>query len=216
MKKTSIKPLLVHFNLSSRKVFSELLDEKVEVIDDVRKTVKIIETNIYIVDCMFGYDLSESIYYPFNYLIDKINDSNCYVLSCDVPSGINSDNGCVDRSTIKADGTVVLQLIKPGYYLYPASSYTGKLFVDNIGISHQVIEDASTDIFVNYLREIKEMIPQRIKHSHKMNYGKVLLIAGSEGKIGASLLCGSTIMKTGAGYLTVLSYPEVIQVLIIN
>jgi len=211
IKKTSIKPLLVHFNLSSRR-FSELLDEKVEVIDDVRKTVKIIETNIYIVDCMFGYDLSESIYYPFNYLIDKINDSNCYVLSCDVPSGINSDNGCVDRSTIKADGTVVLQLIKPGYYLYPASSYTGKLFVDNIGISHQVIEDASTDIFVNYLREIKEMIPQRIKHSHKMNYGKVLLIAGSEGKIGASLLCGSTIMKTGAGYLTVLSYPEVIQV----
>ncbi|NLZ75552.1 MAG: NAD(P)H-hydrate dehydratase [Erysipelotrichia bacterium] len=211
IKETSIKPILAHFNLSSRRL-SEILDEKIEVIDDVRRLVEIIEANIYIVDCMFGYDLNENIYYPFNYLIDKINGSNCYVLSCDVPSGINSDNGCVDYATIKADETVVLQLIKPGYYLYPASSYTGKLFIDNIGISHQIINDTTTDIFVNYLREIKEMIPQRVKHSHKMNYGKVLLIAGSEGKIGASLLCGSSIMKTGAGYLTVLSYPEVTQV----
>ncbi len=209
LKKTATKPTLVHFNLGSRRI-SELLDKSVEVVDDVRKLTKIIETDIYVVDCMFGYDLNETIYYPFNYLIDKINDSKCYVLSCDVPSGVNIDNGSIDRSTIKADATVILQLIKPGYYLYPASSYTGKLFIDNIGISHQAIEDAKTDIFVNNLIEIKEMVPQRVKHSHKMSYGNVLLIAGSEGKIGASLLCGSTIMKTGAGYLTVLSYPEVI------
>ena len=53
-----------------------------------------------------------------------------------------------------------------------------------------------TDIFVNNLSEIKEMI-LRVKHSHKMSYGKVLLIAGSEGKIGASLLYSAT-LKTGA------------------
>ncbi len=210
VRKTGVKPTLVHFNLTSRAI-SELLDKSVEVIDDIRKIIKIIETDVYIVDCMFGYDINETIYYPFNYLIDKINESKCYVLSCDVPSGVNIDNGCIDRSTIKADATVILQLIKPGYYLYPASSYTGKLFIDNIGISHQAIEKAETDIFVNNISEIKEMIPQRVKHSHKMSYGKVLLIAGSEGKIGASLLCGATILKTGAGYLTVLSYPEVIQ-----
>ncbi|MDI9541051.1 MAG: NAD(P)H-hydrate dehydratase [Bacillota bacterium] len=210
IKKTSVKPILVHFNLTSRRI-SELLDKSVEVINDVRKVSKMIEKDIYIVDCMFGYDISETIYYPFNYLIDKINESKCYVLSCDVPSGVDTDNGCIDRSTIKADATVVLQLIKPGYYLYPASSYTGKLIVDNIGVSYQTIEKTETDIFVNNLSEIKEMIPQRVKHSHKMSYGKVLLIAGSEGKIGASLLCGSAILKTGAGYLTVLSYPEVIK-----
>ncbi|HPW52794.1 MAG TPA: NAD(P)H-hydrate dehydratase [Erysipelotrichaceae bacterium] len=210
VKKTDVKPILVHFNLSGRRIHS-LLDGRVEVLDDVRKISRLLETGIYIVDCMFGYDLNESIYYPFNYLIDKINESDCYVLSCDVPSGINSDNGCIDRSTIKADATVILQLIKPGYYLYPASSCTGKLFIDTIGISHQAIERQESAIFVNNLNEIKKMIPQRVKHSHKMSYGRVLLIAGSEGKIGASLLCGSAIMKTGAGYLTLLSYPEVVQ-----
>lgn len=210
VKKTSIKVVLVHFNLSSRRI-SELLDEKVEVIADVREVTRMLEDNTYLVDCMFGYDLNETIYYPFNYLIDKINQSNCYVLSCDVPSGINIDNGCIDKATIKADATVILQLIKPGYYLYPASSYTGKLLYDNIGISFQTLEKIETEICVNNLREIKKMVPQRVKHSHKMTYGKVLLIAGSSGKIGASLLCGSTIMKTGAGYLTVLSYPEVVS-----
>ena len=110
IKKTSVKPILVHFNLTSRRI-SELLDKSVEVINDVRKVSKMIEKDIYIVDCMFGYDISETIYYPFNYLIDKINESKCYVLSCDVPSGVDTDNGCIDRSTIKADATVVLQLI---------------------------------------------------------------------------------------------------------
>ncbi|MGI6608535.1 MAG: NAD(P)H-hydrate dehydratase [Erysipelotrichaceae bacterium] len=208
LKETNVKPLLVHFNLKSRRI-SAVLDKNVEVTDDVRRISRIIEKNIYVVDCMFGYDINETIYFPFNYLIDKINESDCYVLSCDVPSGVNADNGCIDKSTIKADETVVLQLIKPGYYLYPASSYTGKLVIDNIGISHQAIEKAQSNISINTLREIKEMIPQRKKHSHKTSYGRVLLIAGSEGKIGASLLCGSAIMKTGAGYLTLLSYPEV-------
>ena len=129
IKKTSVKPILVHFNLTSRRI-SELLDKSVEVINDVRKVSKMIEKDIYIVDCMFGYDISETIYYPFNYLIDKINESKCYVLSCDVPSGVDIDNGCIDRSTIKADATVVLQLI--AWIFISASSYTGKLIVDNI------------------------------------------------------------------------------------
>ena len=40
-------------------------------------------------------------------------------------------------------------------------------------------------------------------HSHKGDYGKTILIAGSYGKMGAAVLCASACAKSGVGLLTV-------------
>ena len=59
--------------------------------------------------------------------------------------------------------------------------------------------------------EVREMLPVRRVHSHKGDYGKVLLISGSDNTVGACILCGRMILTAGAGLLTIMSVPEVVR-----
>ena len=48
---------------------------------------------------------------------------------------------------------------------------------------------------------IAKIYKPRKKITHKGDCGHALLFAGSEGKYGASILCGKSLFRTGAGYL---------------
>jgi NAD(P)H-hydrate epimerase len=65
--------------------------------------------------------------------------------------------------------------------------------------------------------DIKEIIPNRIADTHKYNYGKVLVVAGSTSMPGAAALCANAAIKMGAGIVVLISpkihsaiYPEII------
>ena len=42
-------------------------------------------------------------------------------------------------------------------------------------------------------------LPPRAPESHKGDFGRVLLVAGSRGMSGAAVLCGSAALRGGAG-----------------
>jgi len=50
---------------------------------------------------------------------------------------------------------------------------------------------------------LKRLIIKRDKDSHKGDYGKVLIIAGSKGMTGAAILAGKSALKAGAGLVTI-------------
>ena len=164
------------------------------------------------VDCIYGCELSEEPGYPYNYWIEWINSSRAYVISLDVPSGLNGDSGSVYGSCVRADETMAVQLAKTGYYVYPGSSLCGRINIIDAGISAEAISSVDTDCSISEYDDVKASLPSRFRHSHKGTYGKVLLIAGSNGKSGACVLCGKALMKSGAGLLTVMSYEDVIDV----
>lgn len=71
------------------------------------------------------------------------------------------------------------------------------------------------------LEYINTVIKKRPLDSHKGDFGKLLIVAGSEGMTGASVLCAKAAMKSGSGLVTVcikknffsiiqISVPEVI------
>ncbi|MDD5593207.1 MAG: NAD(P)H-hydrate dehydratase [Candidatus Margulisbacteria bacterium] len=47
--------------------------------------------------------------------------------------------------------------------------------------------------------EIKKLFPKRPPDSHKGDFGKVFILAGSEGMLGAAILCGRGALRIGAG-----------------
>ncbi len=52
-------------------------------------------------------------------------------------------------------------------------------------------------------KEIVKLLPPRKKTSHKGNYGRVLILAGSQGLSGACVLASEAAVRSGAGLVTV-------------
>ena len=81
--------------------------------------------------------------------------------------------------------------------------YIGEWEVLDIGISKEFVEQIETDNFITEEDEIKAIIKPRKKFSHKGNYGHAMIIAGSYGMGGASVLAAKSCIKSGVGLLTV-------------
>ncbi len=158
-----------------------------------------------IVDCILGTGLSRKVEGVFEKTITKINESNAYVISCDVPSGLNADNGMVLGVAVKSKLTVAIQELKTGHFLNDGPDYSGKIIAKDIGIS--VWEDD----FIKRLNDedVSKFFPKRARNSHKGNFGKVTVFGGSKdfpGSVYLSLLSLSA-LKSGVGY-TNLAIPE--------
>lgn len=64
--------------------------------------------------------------------IHAINKSGAYILSNDVPSGINADTGHVDSVSVNADFTVVLH--RPKKWMHKMNLSRSKYSIESIGI----------------------------------------------------------------------------------
>ena len=61
---------------------------------------------------------------------------------------------------------------------------------------------------------VKKQVHHRNAEGHKKTFGHVLIIAGSEGKSGAAILCARAALYCGSGMVTVMMPNEAVQVLL--
>jgi len=87
-----------------------------------------------IIDCLFGIGLNKKIKGIYKNIIKKVNKSKQYVISIDIPSGINGDNGKIMGEAIKANSTYTLHAKKIGLTINSGMKYSGKVSIINIGI----------------------------------------------------------------------------------
>jgi NAD(P)H-hydrate epimerase len=87
-----------------------------------------------LVDALFGSGLSRNVGGDFATVIDKANAATAKIHAIDIPSGLNGDTGEVMGTAIKATSTSTIAYAKQGMVKAGANAYTGKLFVDDIGI----------------------------------------------------------------------------------
>ena len=92
-------------------------------------------------DGIFGTGLTREVDGIYKRVINEINNSKKHIVSIDVPSGLNSDDGKVMGISIEADETITLQLYKTGFLQDEARKYCGDIRVVNIGIPRKVIEN---------------------------------------------------------------------------
>lgn len=97
-----------------------------------KKILSTIEHSDVIVDGIFGTGFSGSIDEPVFPIIESINNSEAYVVSNDIPSGINADTGNVGTICVKADHIVVLH--KPKTWMKIWDLPTSRYSIESIGI----------------------------------------------------------------------------------
>ena len=93
-----------------------------------------IPKNSVIIDCLFGIGLNRKVKGMYKNIIKKVNKSKQYVISIDIPSGINGDNGKIMGEAIKANSTYTLHAKKIGLTINSGMKYSGKVSIIDIGI----------------------------------------------------------------------------------
>ena len=93
-----------------------------------------IPKNSVIIDCIFGIGLKRKVKGIYKKIIKKVNSSKQHVISIDIPSGINGNNGKIMCEAIKADNTYTLHAKKIGLTVNPGMKYSGKISIIDIGI----------------------------------------------------------------------------------
>ncbi|KAA0130675.1 NAD(P)H-hydrate dehydratase [Chryseobacterium sp. SN22] len=153
-----------------------------------------------IIDALFGTGLSRPLEGEFKDLIELLNGTANLKISIDLPSGLFADSVSPEGASIfKADYTLSFQLWKKTFLHPETGKYAGKVKILNINISEDYIEETETDNFVINDKAVKKIFRPRQEFSHKGTYGKVVIVGGSYGKMGAAVLSTKAALKTGAG-----------------
>jgi ADP-dependent NAD(P)H-hydrate dehydratase / NAD(P)H-hydrate epimerase len=157
-----------------------------------------------LVDAIFGIGLDREV---DGHFLDTINCLNILrerhrlpVVSVDIPSGLGSDNGSILGGAVQADLTVTYGLAKPAHFHHGGPNI-GRLERVDIGIPTKVIAQMNLNGSV-LDGSIAGELRQRARAAHKGTNGHLLILAGSEGRTGAALLCGQGALRSGAGLVT--------------
>lgn len=126
-----------------------------------------------LVDAIYGIGFHGAMPDKIIEIIDKMNNSHKPIVSIDINSGLNSDNGLAD-TCIHSALTVSIGALKPGHLLNMAKDNIDKLVnqtidIDIVGETYYLLEDED---FQNFL-------PKRANYSHKGSYGLVGILGGS-------------------------------------
>jgi NAD(P)H-hydrate epimerase len=137
-------------------------------------------------------------------VVADVNGLGVPVVAIDLPTGVSADSHEVDGEAIEASMTVTLAAPKLPLILPPADAYGGDLVIADIGIPSSVIDELDGPSLELLTRErMRELVPARVADSHKGDFGRVLVIAGSLGRTGAANLAATGALRSGAGLVTI-------------
>ena len=141
----------------------------------------------------------------FAAVVKYINASPAHVVAIDVPSGLMGEDNTYNIAAhiVRADLTLSLQLPKLAFLFAENETYVGEWRLLDIGLSEEAIEETETDFELADDDELPSLLRPRGRFAHKGNFGRALLIAGSQGMAGASILSARGCLRSGVGLLTV-------------
>jgi len=166
-----------------------------------------------VVDALLGTGLNTPVDGVLGAVIDAINAAGRPVLAIDLPSGLSSDSGQPLGRAVRATATATFAFPKVGQVIYPGVDLCGALEVVDIGIPQDAVTAVGPQIRLLEAAEVGSLLPRRPRDAHKGSFGHVLVIAGSRGKTGASLLATSAAARAGAGLTTLAAAGALLPVL---
>jgi ADP-dependent NAD(P)H-hydrate dehydratase / NAD(P)H-hydrate epimerase len=155
------------------------------------------------VDALFGTGLSRPLAGGARRAVEILNASGRPIVAADVPSGLFADEGKIAGPAVRAALTVALGAPKPCHVLPPASDFCGRLAIADIGIPRKTLESRGSKTGLGERRDVAALLPARALESHKGDFGRLAIIAGSRGKSGAALLAARGALRGGAGLVTI-------------
>src|SRR5437867_5803233 len=137
-------------------------------------------------------------------------DKGAYVFAVDLPTGLDGDSGKTDRDCVIADFTVTIGFAKPGLLADDALNFVGRLEV--VQLDELRAPEKKAKEVVAALSTFRELLPRRKFGTYKNQCGRIGVVAGSRGFIGAALMTSRGALRAGAGLVEVFVPEEIYEI----
>lgn len=156
-----------------------------------------------LVDAFLGVGLKGKLREDAKAVISKINSFTGKIISVDIPSGLPSDQSCTNEC-VRGDVTVTFAFPKLSLMFPEHASFSGELVLVDIGIEEEEYSKYYSDYYYLQEKDVPVFHKKFNRFSHKGDFGKVLLVAGNRGKMGAAILASKSALRCGSGLVTCL------------
>lgn len=158
-----------------------------------------------VIDGLFGSGLRAPLTGGYASLVQYINDSDAFVVSLDIPSGLFGEwnTGSDRRNIIKARLTLAYNFKRLSFFFAENAQFVGEVKVLDLDYDLGAIAHTPSDFYLIERSDVKAMLKPQNPFINKYDNGTVLLVAGSYGMMGAAVLAARGAMRAGAGLVTV-------------
>jgi NAD(P)H-hydrate epimerase len=170
-----------------------------------------------VLDGLLGIGAKGGLKEPITALSSAINrlrrSGNASVFALDLPTGLDGDTGVADPACVVADYTLTIGFAKAGLLADQATNFVGRLCILPLHELSKRCDTAAADAIPVTPAMLAGLLPRRAFDTHKGDYGRVAILAGSSGYLGAAVLCSSACVRAGAGLVTLFAEPDVADAL---
>ena len=165
-----------------------------------------------ILDGVFGFSISRPIEEPISSLFADAKSSGKRIVAIDLPSGANPDTGEFDPNGLPADVCLSVGLTKLGPAIrFGDLAYGDEMAALDVGIPPGLTDHIKREVNTSELAQT--LLPDRDLTAHKGDFGRALLIAGSNTYVGAASLAAQACVRSGVGLVALATPTSVFQAL---
>jgi NAD(P)H-hydrate epimerase len=167
-----------------------------------------------ILDGLLGVGATPPLREPIRAACRSINElrtkRDAYVFAVDLPTGLDGDSGKTDRDCVTADFTVTIGFAKAGLIADGALNFVGRLEVVPLHELHA--PDKKPKEIMASPAAFHGLLPRREYNSYKNQFGRIGVVAGSKGFVGAALMTSHGALRAGAGLVEVFVPEEIYEI----
>ena len=165
-------------------------------------------------DALVGLGAEGALREPLASLAREMNElrraDGAKTVAVDFPSGLDPDTGIPGDPCVQADFTATVGFAKTGLVADSAINHVGRLGVLGVG---EFFEAQGSDAELLTAPMLRREWPPRVFETNKGMCGRVVLLAGSRGTLGAAHLCCAGAVRGGAGLVSLGALPEAYDLL---
>lgn len=166
-----------------------------------------------IIDGLLGSGVSGTLRPEYAQAVAELNRERAttpgsLVLAIDIPTGLQADSGELLGEAVQADVTAAIACVKPGMLADGAEDFVGRLLciplpqVELPSEAEAVVQCSSS-----------AALPRRPYSCFKNKAGRVNIVAGSIGYVGAAQMCAEAALAAGAGLVALYCHEAVYPIL---
>src|SRR6266480_4103555 len=197
---------------------SELTQQKLKALRDATpKSADRIErgTHLIILDGLLGTGAKSFLREPLRTAAREINrlrrEENAFVFAVDVPTGLDADSGENDpEDSVVADFTLTIGFAKHGLIVDSALNFVGRIQI--VPLPGLWPEGGAPNELAAGPYSLSPLLPRRRFSAYKNEFGRIGVVAGSKGFVGAALMTTEGALRAGAGLVEVFVPEEIYDI----